>query len=262
MKKILFVLSIMLIIMLSGCATKYVCDDGSTVTDPTECKAEAEEEEEDDKQEVVMMDEEEEEEKEEEVKPVLKNIDPNVQALFDKVKAKNNFQYLYKAPKGEFSKKVYVRGKFIKEEYLGDQYVDGGKLSDNRYDTIFFDTDRKTAYRMCLDKELCENTTLAKKLSYNEYYMGTMIGLIDSISVGKDTDRTEMVGGRKTIVIDYKLEDNQEGRMWIDQWYGTPMKLEYLGSDGKKTSEEFSEYEPDSVTEGMVKMPAVAVVTE
>lgn len=260
MNKILSVVFIMLLLVLGGCATKYVCDDGSTVTDPLMCAAEEPEEDEEEEQEILIIEEEKEEPKAEEVKPVIKNIDKNVKDLFDKVREEDNFQYLYKAPKNAYTKKVYVMGDYIREVYEGDQYVgDDGRLSDNRYDTIYIDTSKRTAYRMCRE-EVCENTTLAKQVSYNEFYDGTFIGLIDSVVIAKDTDRSEMVEGRKTIVIDYKLENNQEGRMWIDQWYGIPMKLEYADSDGEKTSEEFSGYEPDSVTEGMVRMPAIAVI--
>ena len=117
MNKAIFVLSMVLALMLSGCATQFVCDDGTTVTDPSMCPVEEVEEEEEEQ--VVVIEEEEEEEPvaEEEVKPVTKAIDDDVQKLFDKVTKYNNYEYTYIAPKNEYVKEVKVMGDLIKEVF-------------------------------------------------------------------------------------------------------------------------------------------------
>jgi len=250
MRKTIFILGILLVLVFSGCAKQYVCSDGKTVSDPALCivketPAPITNIPSEPKQEVVQQ-------PVEQPKPVVKEIDVDIQKLFDKAKTMTNYEYDYTAPKNGFVARVSVLNNNLKILFTkGPQVYLGYK-----YDTVYFDTVKKSAVAMCTTLGDCENMTAAKQEDYNRVYVKTPLELIDEVVYAKLTGE-EMMDNRNSKVVDYKLSDGETGRMWIDIFYGVPLKRLFT-MDGEQVSATYFSFSKDSAKAVEVVVPAKA----
>ena len=152
----------------------------------------------------------------------IKNIPKDIQDLMDKSK-KNyvNVSYLYKGP--ENTNDFY-------EFYLKDdkiKYVPPRKLksldTESSYNAVYVDKTKKTTELYCDDPQ-CKYKGKKEDLDYGYAYVMTPYDWIDGIDEASKISE-EVFEGRKT----WKLSTNK-GYVWIDTFYGLPIKIESQGS--------------------------------
>lgn len=244
MRKTIFVTGIFVVLLLSGCATQFVCQDGRTVSNPSMCTAKTSEKTTEKPATNIPSSQPQQQTQQ----PVTKEIDPEIQKLFDKAKNITNYEYDYTAPKNEFVGQVMVLGNNMKIVFTkGPQVYMGYK-----YDTVYFELAKKTAVAMCTTLGDCENMTAAKQEDYDRVYVGTIQDVIDQVIYAKETGE-EMLDNRNCKVVNYKLLNGETGRMWIEKWYGVPLKRLYTMEDQQVSATYFS-FSKDSVKEVEVKV--------
>ena len=253
MRKMILVLGLLMVFLLAGCAKQYVCSDGKTVSDPSMCVVEVKEEPKPEPVNpinnlpvtpVVPV---------EEVKPVVKEIDVAIQKLFDKAKISTNYAYDYTAPKNLEVVKVYVLDNDMKL-FLGKRPE---MLGNFEYTDAFFENDKKSVVLMCLQVGSCDDTTAALKSDYDTLHVKTVMEVIDEVVYAKISG-DEMLNGKYAHVVDYKLLSGEEGTMWVDKWFGTPMKKTFT-KNGEKVSETYFNFDTGVVKESDVTVPGNAV---
>ena len=152
-------------------------------------------------------------------------ISADVKDLLTKYKTKvNSIHYNYRGPQtGSNFFEFYVKGTKIK--YLPYRET---KVLDKResYDSIFIDKTSKTAQSYCL-APYCIYKGKKENLNYADVYISTIFDWIDSITQAKKVGE-EIIDDRST----WKLDTNQ-GILWVDTFYGIPLKIESGGKTFK-----------------------------
>lgn len=240
--------------LLSGCAKQFVCADNKIVSDPSLCVVEEKEESKPvanpinnlPVEKTITV---------EQPKAVEKEIDSAIQKLFDKAKKFTNYEYEYTAPKNVNIVKVSVMNNSMRLN-VGKRPE---RINNFQYTDVFFEKDKKNAVLMCLQVEYCDNTKTALKADYDSLYIKTVMELIDEVTYAKVTG-DEMVNNKDAYVVNYKLLNGEEGRMWIDKWYGTPLKKSFTKND-EVITEAYSNFLTNVVKELYVKISSEAIIT-
>ena len=155
-------------------------------------------------------------------------ISVEVKELMDKSKVKvNNIYYKYRGPEttsvGYNLIEFYVKGNKIKYKPIREL-----KALDkpDSYDVIYIDRILKTAQTYC-DDRACIYKGKKGDLNYNEAYILTIFDWIGGIKSATKVGE-EVIDDRST----WKIETN-EGFLWIDTFYGIPLKIESGGKTFK-----------------------------
>ena len=146
-------------------------------------------------------------------KPVISD---EVKQLFDKSSKVKSIYYKYKGPEtADFFHEFYIKGDKIK-------YRPGRDLKslDNpeSYDVIYIDKALATAKSYC-DAAYCTVKGKKTDLNYNNFYIRTPMDWMNGLEKA-DRIGEEVIDDRKT----WKL-DTERGQMWIDTFYGIPLKV-------------------------------------
>lgn len=148
------------------------------------------------------------------------SISAEVLELLNKHKTKvSNIKYSYKGPEtGDNYGKFYIKGSDIKyEPYLTIKTLD----RQDSYDTIFIDTEAKTAQSYCL-AAYCKYGGLKGNLNYDDTYIDT---IFDWLNVAQATKvGEEVIDSRST----WKIQ-TEKGIVWVDTFYGVPLKADAGG---------------------------------
>jgi len=148
-------------------------------------------------------------------------IPADVKELLDKSKTRvRGIYYKYKGPQtGDNFYDFYVKGAKIK--YMPALETKTLDRADS-YDTIFIDTAAKTAQSYCV-AAYCAYKGKKADLNYDDAYISTIFdwvsGLTEAAKVGE-----EVIDDRST----WKIDTNK-GTLWIDSFYGIPLKVESSG---------------------------------
>ncbi len=153
-------------------------------------------------------------------------ISSDVKELLDKSKTKvKNIYYKYRGPEteklGNNIFDFYVKGTKVK--YLPYREIKALDKPES-YNSVYIDTIAKTAQTYC-DDRACIYKGKKGDLNYNDAYIQTIFdwinGLTKAVKVGE-----EVIDDRNV----WKIDTNK-GTMWIDTFYGIPLKID---SSGKK----------------------------
>jgi hypothetical protein len=151
-----------------------------------------------------------------------KEISPEVKELLSKADTRiQSLQYSYNGPEtGDFLYNFYVKGGNIKyiPSYTNKVY----KAGEDPWDTIYINKEVKTAETYC-DDRTCQIKGKISDLDYDEYYIQTPLDWLSQIESAEKVSE-EQIEKRST----WKISTNK-GTMWIDTYYGIPMKID---SDG------------------------------
>ena len=152
-------------------------------------------------------------------------ISDEVKQLLDKSKTRvNNVYYKYKGPEtGNNYYDFYVKGTKIK--YLPYRAIQALDRTDS-YNSIYIDSQAKTSQTYC-DDRACIYKGKKGDLNYNEAYISTIFDWIGGIKSATKVGE-EVIDDRST----WKIETN-EGFLWIDTFYGIPLKIESGGKTFK-----------------------------
>ena len=105
-----------------------------------------------------------------------------------------------------------------------------GKFED-AYDTIYLDTQTKTAYATCMNNRICASKKKEYwSVSYNSYYPTLPESYLAEISTGKVIG-SETCENMKCFIIEYQ-KDSKTYRMLVKDTYGLPFKISVKNSDG------------------------------
>jgi hypothetical protein len=237
------------LLLFTGCAAKYVCPDGTSVRDPTKCSQYSDE----GKVTVEVEKPAQEETGTKYVTVVEKQLEPAFQDFVAKTKSYTNYEYKYTSPDSAYMMEVKVLGP--KMRYHFKDHTVNYKLSEF-YDTVLVDNGQMVAYQFCEDQQKCdlENLEFVRQVSYESRKIPTLNDVMDSI-VKTTTLGTEMMMDKKSTKLQYTDQDGVTGIIWVDNYYGTPLKKEFMDGDDKKV-ELFASFIKGGVTEAMVNVPA------
>lgn len=149
-------------------------------------------------------------------------IPAEVKELLDKSKTKvKNIYYKYRAPQtGSNYYEFYAKENKIKyKPYLEIKTLD----QPDSYDSVFIDKTAKTAKSYC-EAAYCQYKGKKADLSYEDAYMPTIFDWIEGLTEAKKIGE-EVIEERST----WKLETSK-GVLWIDTFYGIPLKAESNGN--------------------------------
>ncbi len=147
--------------------------------------------------------------------------------------------------------RFYVFGRFIRVDLPElEKYSDGTK-----YDQIFLDRVTKHAFSKCsinhcprpnLDKEL-ENT------EFDDYYISDPMETLYKATKAEYV-KEEMLGNDYAKVFSIKYEGN-DARLWLQEYYGYPLKLVIKTSDNTKRTITFTDMQVDATRRGEIDLP-------
>ena len=155
-------------------------------------------------------------------------ISDEVRQLLDKSKTRvNNIYYKYRGPEttniGFNIIEFYVKGNKIK--YLPYRELKALDRPES-YDVIYIDKLLKTAQTYC-DDRTCIYKGKKGDLNYNDAYILTIFDWINGITQANKVGE-EVIDDRNV----WKVETN-EGILWLDIFYGIPLKIESGGKTYK-----------------------------
>src|SRR3989338_3910085 len=148
-------------------------------------------------------------------------ISAEVKELFDKSKTRvRSIYYKYRGPEtGRNFYEFYVKGDKIKyKPYLEIKSLD----RPDSYDAVFVDKTASTAQSYCT-AAYCAYKGKKEDLSYASAYLPTVFDWIGGLDKASKVGE-EVIDSRST----WKIDTNK-GVLWIDTFYGIPLKAESGG---------------------------------
>lgn len=259
MKKIIILGVLVMLMLFTGCYSKYVCPDGSTVNDPSKCptveelKETAEEMEESLeklKESVEEIDEIPDGEKF--VTVPEKRVEPEFQDFVDDVNTYDNYEFKYTGPESAYNMEVSVKGDRLK--YYFKDYTIKHDIAEF-YDTVVLDMENKAAYQYCGNKVKCSDSTMGfyRVVDYADKKIPTLQEVMNSITEAEIIG-DEMVMQKSSKKVEYTDDEGITGIMWVDKFFGVPLRKEYTIGDKEKV-EIFDAFSKGGVTDGMVSVP-------
>lgn len=173
-----------------------------------------------------------------------KELSPELKELLGKADAKlQSMVYLYAGPttQNRFLNTYLVKGKYIKVDlYEVDPYV-----LETYFDSVYLDTEAKTATGRCEEKSRCmsqsiDNTKKIFNVSYDDYRLKTPYEWVKEV-IFAEIVGPEVMDGRAVTKIKYH-DARSSTEMWIDNTYGVPIKLVIAYDDGTKETHQFKDY--------------------
>ena len=170
-------------------------------------------------------------------------IPADIKELLEKGKtALKGYSYVYKTPDTNLNHIIHVKGNKFKVRL--PEVVTFGEYKD-KYDTIYFDTEKKTAAAYCIN---CENFQIGKEkittLDYEWAYIETALDYLAMVTEAKKIGEVE-VENRKSTILDTNI-----GGLTVEQHYG----FLYKRVDGEDKWE-FTEASFNSVKDSDVNPP-------
>jgi len=199
MKKLLFVLLVVSLLVLSACAGEKVIEE-EPATEP-------------------VIEQEVEPVVEEEMEPV-DCVDPEIRDLIDEARDLDQLHYyMRESPYFRQQYEVFVKGdkmkvvlpeasKFIRGEY---------------YNTVYLDLNTKEAVAYCEEKRRCSDFYEAFDVDYEQYYRQTPVDWTLSLDCAKEIS-TERMFDRDVVLVEY-TENGKTNNMWLYMFNGMAAKM-------------------------------------
>jgi len=156
-----------------------------------------------------------------------------IQELMDKAKAINNYRFHYRTiylnANGLYLEdpayEVLVRDNKAKKIYFE------AKKSDPMmyYNEVYLDFSQKTAFGVCsLAGITCRGLKdIAYRLNYGEEkYQASLLETLAEIPTNAKTTGTTLFNNRQAIIVEFKLPTGNMKRLFLDNFYGLPLKEE------------------------------------
>lgn len=257
-----FLILIFSALFLWGCATTiYVCDDGSQVNDLTECPgqdtplADDEPSETTTKDPIVPATEPEtvpepEPEPDPEPEPVIRNIETDIQELFDEAKtAVKSYSYEFYGP-GPYDEILTISIKGNKQKLVYRVPIDYNGLE---FDTIYLDSSSQTGEGYCenIYKGPCVNPNFKFGAAYIDFQHRLPMDWIDEVVRAEEVS-SEYIGNRNALKLDVTTESGA-GLMWIDDFYGMPVKVIINGTEWEYRHTVFNSVTDEDMAHSYIK---------
>ena len=144
-------------------------------------------------------------------------IPNDIKEILEKGTKLNSYSYNYKSADSDLEYGIYVKGnkmKIVPPEIIN---VGEGKF----YNTIYLDTEEKTAEAYCMSYSDCgTNLGKIKDIDYEEVYIETSVDWIKKVTGAQLIDERQ-VEGRKAVYIDTNI-----GKLTVESFYGFIYKIE------------------------------------
>lgn len=164
-------------------------------------------------------------------------IDGDVKAILEKGSNAKSLSYSYMGPETGIKQfKFYVKDKYV-------AYKPGTGRSydlESFYDTIFINKSAKTAYTYCASQE-CYYPGKKKVLDFDESYIDTPYDWVDGLTSA--SKEGEMRLQNRDV---WKVATNK-GTLYIDTYYGIPLKVESNGAEHEFFVMEFNSVSDEEV---------------
>lgn len=206
MKKIY--ITLLVLILLVGCATQQPTTPEAPPQQPAEPKEET-------PTETTPP------EAEEPTEEIIK-IPNDIKEILEKGKTKlRSYSYNYKSPESNLEYNIHVKGDNIKIILPEKNTEERGKF----YNTIYLNTETKTAEAYCVGYSSCESKIgKMKDLNYEETYIETPLDWLEKVTEANIIDERQ-VEGRDAFYLETNI-----GRITLESYYGFLYRIE----DGKK----------------------------
>jgi hypothetical protein len=229
-----YIIIALVIVLLIGCTQQQVETQEPVSEQETEMPEEIELPE-------VTEEEEPEQEAEQEQKPIeaTKGISEDIQKIIEKGQTLDDYSFQYKSPESDEAYEVYVKSNKMKIIPPKIVNVEEGKF----YNTIYLDTEAKTAEAYCLGYSRCsKNLGKVKDLDYAEASIRTPIEWLSLINQAEIIDERQMEG-RSALYLQTDI-----GKITLEEHYGFIYRIE----DGDKmwefTDAAFNSVKDEDVT--------------
>jgi hypothetical protein len=210
MKKILFALLVLAILVVSGCKAPEQTGTAQTseVKEPAVRVVRQQQEQ------VVKGPQ-----KSQEVKEARKKAE-SVEAI----------EYFYK--ESEKGAQYYVMGNNLKIVFPMQRQV--GR-TDEHYDSVYVDLTKNTAVGYCEVDNDCDLTEAdqPRELDINDFYLETPFDVLKEVKYGEKVSE-ETIEGKKAYVVKYELANGNFKRVWIWDYKGIPLRYVVETEDGDK----------------------------
>jgi len=169
-------------------------------------------------------------------------IPNDIKEILEKGKTKlNSYSYNYKSPESDESYKIYIKGNKIKIISPEIVNVEEGKF----YNTIYLDTEKKTAEAYCVGYSTCGvNLGKIKDLNYEDTYIEAPLDWLAKVTEAEKIDERQ-VESRDAIYLETNI-----GKITVESYYGFLYMIE---DDSSKW--EFSDAAFNSVKDSDVTLP-------
>ena len=143
-----------------------------------------------------------------------------------------------------------VKGRYVKVILPKTKQKSTGEI----YNTVYLDRKTKTALTRC-GYEICKNPR-DLKLEETKYDLWYRKSPIEEMYLFTNATylRDEMIGKSYAKVFDGKYQGNT-ARIWVQEYYGFPLKIEYLDSSNIKQKIEFNQLKVNNVRFFDVEIP-------
>ncbi len=191
MKRVLLLL-LSISLLLVACSTKYVCPDGSTVTDVNSCP---------------------------QSKAPAKALSAEIEDILSKSKNVESMSYDYKRVDKPLERPVHVWIKklMVKREFNVQTEV----LNKNEKDVIIFNLADKTATVYCESKKFCIKTGNVGAVDFNQYYVKTPLDWVDGVTSAEKKGEARLANRNVWIL---QLDENVT--LWVDTYFGVPLRVD------------------------------------
>ncbi|MBW2976533.1 hypothetical protein KY347_03755 [Candidatus Woesearchaeota archaeon] len=130
--------------------------------------------------------------------------------------------YSYKGPEtNNFLYEFYVKGDNVK--YILNPSYKTVDVDEDAYDAVYLDKKLKTAQAYC-DSKKCIAKGKKADLDYNEANIMTPLDWLESIESAEKSGE-EQIESRNTWIV-----ATNNGKIWIESFYGVPLKAEFENS--------------------------------
>lgn len=167
-------------------------------------------------------------------------IPNNIKEILEKGKIKlKSYSYNYKKPESDLPYKIYVKGKNIKIILPEKNTEEQGKF----YNTIYFDTEKKTAQAYCIGYSNCEGKVgKIKDLNYEDVYIKTSLDWLEKVTEANIIDERQ-VDGRDAIYLETNI-----GKITVESYYGFLYNIEQGEKKWEFTDAAFNSVKDSDVT--------------
>jgi len=159
-------------------------------------------------------------------KAVEGDVDEDILLLLNRADEKiTSYKFTYAAPPQNLARDVWnLKGTRIKVELFDENWI----THDEYFDTIYFDTAKKTAVGFCQHPKTarCADVDKEYDVDYEEAMIKTPYQWVKSIPLaGVEKVSTEMLWDRKVSVLRY-MEGEKEYKQWVDNFAGLPVRVQ------------------------------------
>lgn len=161
-------------------------------------------------------------------KVVSEPISQEVQDFIDKASEISSFEFNTTLPNSNEEGRYYFRGRDIKIVLPKVRYTD-----NQPYDTIYLEKMYEKAFAYCSNVNCPEKDFTAEPLNYSNFIIKNPRERLLMLNKAKVIGE-EKLDRHITKIVEFTDVYGKKGRMWVQPYYGVPLKIEIEEDNGKE----------------------------